>query len=463
LGDYKGIIIVVNVRQSRVKYAQMARVKRILLEYTHTYETTLNTGIQRVVGNIVKESERVSKEIKVECVPVIFRHGCFLAADRMKNKPSLRARIRAFLKDAYRLLRPLLRKILPFPRLEKILLFQPGYLTAMVYTLLDVLTCPVLLAVYLHKRVIPHNGDLLLLLDSSWVYRIWPAVRHAKKNGMKVGLVVHDIFQVTHPHLFVPATAERFQVWLDQAMENVDFIIAVSKTTRNEVERYVESHSSSAKEIIKFESFRLGSVIDNVVSTDKVRNELKRIFELSDKQNTYLTVGTIEPRKNHKYLLDAFEKVWQRCPHAKLCIVGRIGWFCDGLEKRIKSHLEYKKYLFMFNDLSDTELDYCYKHSKALIFPSLTEGFGLPLVEALYKGLPVLASDIPIFREVGRDFCAYFDLSQSASLAKIIIDIEENGEMPEVREPAKYQLPDWEDSCRELISKAVALYEKVSD
>jgi len=115
----------------------------------------------------------------------------------------------------------------------------------------------------------------------------------------------------------------------------------------------------------------------------------------------------------------------------------------------------------MFNDLSDTELDYCYNHAKALVLPSQAEGFGLPLVEALYKGLPVLASDIPIFREVGKDFCTYFDISQPTSLAKIVVDIEKKETMPKVRNPEEYQLPDWKDSCRELLTKAVELYEKV--
>ena len=114
----------------------------------------------------------------------------------------------------------------------------------------------------------------------------------------------------------------------------------------------------------------------------------------------------------------------------------------------------------MFNNLSDTELDYCYKNSKALVNPSLVEGFGLPLVEALHKGLPVLASDIPVFREVGEDFCTYFDLDSPNSLADIIIKIEKENKMPEVRKPQTYELTTWEESCRDLLTKATDLCEK---
>ena len=444
----------------------MARIKRILLECTHTYEPDLNTGIQRVVRNVVKESKQISYEIGVKCQLVILKRGRFLAVDKIKDRPSLRAYIVAFLKDIYRKFRPILQSIPFFDKIERFLFPAPGRLglTTVINLFLDILLLPAMLAVHFQKRIIPRQGDLLLMLDSSWIYPIWPAVKQAKGNGSIVGLVVYDLVPITHSQFCVPELVERFQVWFDQAMDNADFFIAISQTTRDEVKRYMEANRPSAKRSNdKFESFRLGSVIDNVIRNGEVREDLKKIFESGDKPNPYLTVGTIEPRKNHKYLMDAFDEVWKECPNARLCIVGRLGWFYNEFLRRIRSHPRYKKCLFMFNDLSDTELDYCYRHAKALVYPSHTEGFGLPLVEALYKRLPVLASDIPIFREVGKDFCAYFDISRPASLAKMIMDIEKEGKMPEVRKPEQYQLPDWKDSCRELLTKAISLYEKAVD
>lgn len=437
----------------------MTKIKRILLECTHTYETDLNTGIQRVVRNIIGESKQACNEIGVICQPITVKYGLFLSVNKINNRLSLYAVCLSFLKRTYKKVRPFIGKFLPFPKLERYLFFEPGWMARIIYFALGILLVPSFLMAYFYKRVTPKKGDLLLLLDSSWAYPIWPAVRRAKDNGAKVGLLVYDIFQVTHPHLFIPAMVERFQVWFNQAIDNVDFFIAISQTTRDEISRYVESNRPSAKWAGCFESFQLGSVIDNVVSNGNVRDELKKIFEGSDNTNTYLTVGTIEPRKNHKYLIDAFDEIWKHCPRARLCIVGRLGWFCEELEKRIKSHPRYKKCLFMLNDISDTELDYCYRHAKALLFPSKLEGFGLPLVEALYKRLPVLVSDIPIFREVGQEFCTYFDIGNPASLVKLIINIEKEGKMPEVRNLEEYQLSDWKDSCRELLSKAITLYD----
>ena len=120
-------------------------------------------------------------------------------------------------------------------------------------------------------------------------------------------------------------------------------------------------------------------------------------------------MGTLEPRKNHAMLLDAFERVWRTHPQSRLVIVGRFGWMCNDLVKRILHHAQYARSLFLFTNLSDAELAYCYEHATAFVFPSHAEGFGLPIVEALQHGLPVMASDIPIHREVVSDFCAYFD------------------------------------------------------
>jgi alpha-1,2-rhamnosyltransferase len=440
----------------------MAEIRRVLLECTHTYESALNTGIQRVVRNILRESKTVCRELDIECQPVIIKLNRLWAVEKIERY-TLHAQIISFLRDVYRNIHPLLCNTILSRGIEKLLrVFHIRLrLINVANAALGILLLPAMVTLFLKGKVTPREGDLLLLIDSSWVYSIWHAVKGVKSKNVKVGLVVHDIFQVTQPHLFPPAVVERFLIWIDQAIKNVDFFIGVSQTTRDEVKGYVKSKFPSVESVVQFESFQLGAVIDNVGRKGRIRPELKKIFEGYNKHNTYLTVGTIEPRKNHKYLLDAFDEIWRQCPDVNLCIVGRISWFFDGIEKRIKQHIRYNKSLLMYHNLSDTELDYCYRHSKALVYPSIAEGFGLPLVEALYKGLPVLASDIPVFREVGKDFCTYFDINQPRCLAKLIIGIESQGKMPQVRNIGEYQLPDWNDSCRELLSKAVALSVKI--
>lgn len=442
----------------------MAKIKRILLECTHTFESNLNTGIQRVVRNIIKESEQIGHEIGVKCQPVIVTGKHLLFFSKIKDGRSLGAVIMEFLKKVYSKLRVVFYYIFPFRTINRFLFptFCRSCLLNTIKLIVNFICFSITRISYFSiERIVPHEGDVVLLLDSSWVYPIWPAVRKAKKKNAIIGLVVYDIIQITHPQFFEPFVVKRFQKWIDKSIDNVDFFIAISKTVRDQIASYIASNYSCETDLSQIESFQLGSVMDNVEKDGCVRDELREFLKQRSKSNTYLTVGTIEPRKNNKYVMDSFEKIWQQCPDARLCVVGHTSWLDEELPRRIKAHQKYGKLLFMLNDASDTELDYCYSHTKALIFPSHAEGFGLPIVESLRHGLPVLASDIPIHRETGKDFCAYFDISDPDSLAKIITNIEKGGKMPKVLEPEEYQLLSWKDSCRELLSKAVALYEKM--
>jgi alpha-1,2-rhamnosyltransferase len=155
--------------------------------------------------------------------------------------------------------------------------------------------------------------------------------------------------------------------------------------------------------------------------------------------------------------LDTFDLIWRQGFDIHLCIIGKLGWSYDKVWNRILKHPRFRKNLFIYNDINDTELNYCYKHSKAMIFPSYAEGYGLPIVEALANGLPVIASNIPIHREVGKDFCTYFDINKPSCLAEIIIDIEKTGKMPPTRNLSAYDLPKWKDSCKELLTKILYL------
>ena len=157
----------------------------------------------------------------------------------------------------------------------------------------------------------------------------------------------------------------------------------------------------------------------------------------------------------HVLLIDAFERVWKQDPNARLVIVGRIGWLCESLVNRIVNHPLYQKSLFLFNDVTDSELEYCYQNAKALLFPSHAEGFGLPVAEALRHGLPVIVSDIPIHREVGRDFCTYFDNRTPDSLTHLIRDFQQHGHLESVRKPEEFEVPDWKVSTQEFIRKCL--------
>ena len=118
----------------------MARVKRILLEWTHTYESQLRTGIQRVVRNIINESEQIGRELGVECQPIIIKGERLVAINKIGARRSPRAVVRAFLRNAYRRIRPVL-KLIPIPAKIKLFLFPASVrsgLTTTIRIILDI-------------------------------------------------------------------------------------------------------------------------------------------------------------------------------------------------------------------------------------------------------------------------------------------------------------------------------------
>jgi alpha-1,2-rhamnosyltransferase len=105
-----------------------------------------------------------------------------------------------------------------------------------------------------------------------------------------------------------------------------------------------------------------------------------------------------------------------------------------------------------FGDLSDAELVHAYGRARALIFPSRAEGYGLPIVEALAHGMRVLASDIPVHREVGGPWCAYFAPDDIAGLAARIIRWEQDEAFPAPEPVGDFHSPSWKQAVEQLMA-----------
>lgn len=297
-------------------------------------------------------------------------------------------------------------------------------------------------------------GDVLVLLDSSWHADFFSHVEALKQQGLGVVAVVYDLIPLTHPRFCDEGLVKVFDQWFEWVSRTADGYIAISRTIAEEVREDVSRRLGEPTASRRwFDHFPLGSELDLARQGDAVSAPLRELF--SGQRPVYLMVSTIEPRKNHAYLLDAFEHLWAAEPmtRATLCIVGRIGWKCASLVERIRNHPELGKRLFMFNDLDDAGLEYCYQHSRSLVFPSFVEGFGLPLVEAMQRGLPAMASDIPVFREIGSDFLAYFKLDEPVSLARLIQQFEATGQFPAQRPVTEWAWPGWRASTQSLVER----------
>jgi alpha-1,2-rhamnosyltransferase len=281
-------------------------------------------------------------------------------------------------------------------------------------------------------------------------------VRRAKQRGATVGFLLYDLIPLSHPEFYGPEFVAIFRRWLDSLADLADFFVAISETTSDHACDYLNATRPDRDwHRVPFETFRLGCTLDLAARGEPVRDEVKAVFG-GDSAAPYLIVGTIEPRKNHHLILDAFEHVWRTAPQVRLCIVGKVGWLCNDVLRRIHRHPGLGTSLLLFHDLTDAELQYCYGHARALVFASQIEGFGLPIVEGLRHRLRVMASDIPIHREVGKDFCAYFDVWDPGALARLVLDLEVANRFPRVRRPEEFELPDWGASTGEFLQRCLA-------
>ncbi len=134
-------------------------------------------------------------------------------------------------------------------------------------------------------------------------------------------------------------------------------------------------------------------------------------------RQSVLMVGTVEPRKGHAQVLDAFEHLWAQGRDVTLVIAGREGWNVASLAERLHGHPEAGGRLIWLTAVSDAELAGLYGNLGGLIMASEAEGFGLPLVEAAHYGMPILARDLLVFREVAGQAATYFSGRTSVELA----------------------------------------------
>ncbi len=165
-------------------------------------------------------------------------------------------------------------------------------------------------------------------------------------------------------------------------------IITVSDSTKKEIVDHLTVDGSKI------------SVIYEGVEDDLKKRDDRKLID----SPYILYVGNAYPHKNLNRLIEAFNKA--KKPNEKLVLVGKDNFFYKRLRKEFEGKIEG---LVFFGEASDEELQGLYANSRAFVMPSLMEGFGLPPLEAMANGCPVLASDIPALREICQDAAIYFD------------------------------------------------------
>ncbi len=296
-------------------------------------------------------------------------------------------------------------------------------------------------------------GDVFLGLDLQ--PRTIPAqrdtLRHWRRHGVLVRFVVYDLLPVQHPQYFVPHAAPGFTPWLETVAES-DTAICISRATRDALQDWLRQRSAPCPPELHW--FHLGADVEQSLPTCGLSDAMRQCLDSLERMPGFLMVGTLEPRKGHAQVLDAFEHLWQDGHDVQLVVVGKQGWLVDALVDRLTTHPEVGRRLHWLQNASDEALGLLYRRCAALIAASYAEGYGLPLIEAARHGCPVLARDIPVFREVAQAHAFFFAAHTGLELSRALrawLELSSQGKAPS---PAGMHLLTWQQSASQLLQFA---------
>ncbi len=292
------------------------------------------------------------------------------------------------------------------------------------------------------------QNSVLLELDAVWHSANRDVLyRDAKAAGIKIVNYIYDIVPITNPELHVDTTIIKFSYVIGSALEYSDFILSETQYTLDEIKKLQKQifnreipmmHTLLGSDFIKEESDI--SCIDSSIAS--AINAGKYILQ----------VGSVTQNKNHKLVLDAFDN-GLFTQGLNYIIAGDVGWGAEELKERINCHPLHDKQLFVLGKVDDAALNALYANAYLLAFPSKIEGYGLPPVEALLHGTPVIASDIPVLHEVLKDYCEYVGIDDhkgfTAIVEKYLHDDSAYKKQKEII--AKYKAIQWEEVSDKII------------
>jgi glycosyltransferase involved in cell wall biosynthesis len=254
-----------------------------------------------------------------------------------------------------------------------------------------------------------------------------------KLSGTKVYFVVYDLLPIRFPNAFPSAAEFNHRQWLLE-ISKFDGIICISKAVADDYRDWAKTNIPDLPKQFDVAWFHLGADIENSVPTTGLPNNYKDVIAKISAQPSFVMIGTLEPRKGYGQTLPAFEKLWAKDAQVNLVIIGKKGWMVDELVNHIENHPELNKRLFWLDSISDEYLDQIYSASTCLIAASDGEGFGLPLIEAAIRHVPIIARDIPVFREVAREHAFYYTAAKPEEMTQAIeawLDLYAKGQHPQ--------------------------------
>ena len=265
------------------------------------------------------------------------------------------------------------------------------------------------------------RGAIFFEIDVAWSAYLKRSylLPRLKQQGLVLVSMIYDIMAITHFQYFHPLFTYEFMEFIGAHILYDDLILVNTADTRDTLISFAKRAGveSLRVEVVPLGGDFQGREEDN---DEQVQDSVVRTAAL---RPYILLVGTIEPRKNHRLLYEAYKRRLHS-EDINIIFAGRVGWIEQEFMEKLYQDPDYGTRIHHISNASNTDLRYLYHHAFAVAFPTHMEGYGLPVVEALENGDVVIASDIPVLREVGGDYCVYFkenDVDDFADKAAALI------------------------------------------
>jgi glycosyltransferase involved in cell wall biosynthesis len=296
-----------------------------------------------------------------------------------------------------------------------------------------------------------NRGDRVLVLGAAWVSDgLQVALREQQRiNGIRVYQLIFDLAPVLLPQCFSSALPERFTRYLVDATAISDGLIAISANTRSDVLRFCEDRGIPPPPI---EVVRLGDEIAGERHVAPVEGLDGRRFILS--------VGTFEARKNYQLLYQVWTLALDRgLALPDLVIVGKLGSAAADTQRAITRDPRVRDSIHVLHEAGDDQLEWLYRDCLFTVYPSIYEGWGLPIAESLARGKLCLASSAAAMPEVAGSLIDYFSPYDAAECLSRIVDVLEPDRLAakerQIRE--EYRPTSWDRAFQDFEAALVRL------
>ncbi|MDE3145552.1 MAG: glycosyltransferase family 4 protein, partial [Bacteroidota bacterium] len=228
-------------------------------------------------------------------------------------------------------------------------------------------------------------------------------------------LVVHDLAFKHYPQFIAKHHLYYYRAYTKKFLNKATAIATVSEFSKSDI---VQQYKIDPEKINV-----VYSAAKNIFKPIDISLQQKTKEKYSDGREYFLFVGGIHPRKNLMNLLRAFSlfKKWQRS-NMKLLVAGRLAWQYDDIVEKLKTY-KYRDDVVLLNYLPEDELANITASAYAMLFPSLFEGFGVPVIEAMQSAVPVIMSNTSSLPEIGGSAALYADPTDADAIAKQMLQL----------------------------------------